>query len=73
VSRWKSLPRAFGCCRPGGGKLDALTFCEDRLNPAEVDIGRREVVDLAQRLISLKLLTMNSAGLPIWRVFNRRL
>ena len=28
-----------------GGKLDALAFCEDRLGPAEVDVGRGEVVD----------------------------
>ena len=28
-----------------GGQLDALSFCEDRLGSAEVDVGRREVVD----------------------------
>ena len=28
-----------------GGKLDASAFCEDRLGSAEVDVGRREVVD----------------------------
>ena len=28
-----------------GGKLDAFAFCEDRLGSAEVDVGRREVVD----------------------------
>ncbi len=28
-----------------GGKLDALTFCEDRLGPAEVDVSRGQIVD----------------------------
>ncbi|MEY9134854.1 hypothetical protein ACVMII_003761 [Bradyrhizobium diazoefficiens] len=28
-----------------GVALDAASFCEDRLSPAEVDIGWREVVD----------------------------
>jgi hypothetical protein len=28
-----------------GGKFDASAFCEDRLGPAEVDVGRRQVVD----------------------------
>ena len=28
-----------------GLSLDALTFCEDRLSPSEVKVGRREVLD----------------------------
>ena len=28
-----------------GGKFDASAFCEDRLGPAEVNVGRGEVVD----------------------------
>ena len=27
------------------GKLDAFSFCEDRLRSAKVDVGRREVFD----------------------------
>ena len=46
-----------------GGKFDASAFCEDRLRPAEVDVGRRDVFD-ALMIANVIVVLDEGADLP---------
>jgi hypothetical protein len=47
-----------------GIALDAFSFCEDRLGPTEVDIGRCEVVD-ALMIADVIVMLDEGADLPL--------
>ena len=45
------------------GKLDAFSFCEDRLRSTKVDVGRREVFD-ALMIADVIVVLDEGADLP---------